>query len=91
MKIEVLYIPAREANAKNKIIRKHIDVPPETRIEDILPLFSAKGLAVWHEDKYGGLLIENYHEAGPIMNNTKYAILSANIEETIKKLNAYHD
>jgi hypothetical protein len=86
MKIKLIYYPS-PINCFN-IIKKEkvLELSTNSKIEDILIKFHAKGIAKWKSDKFGGYIIGRYKNKGKLTNNKSYFILSKNILATIKAL-----
>ncbi len=48
---------------KNKytyFLRRSLRIPKDSDIAELLPQFAAKGLALWHDNTYGGKVIDDY-------------------------------
>ena len=83
MKIELIYYPLH--TVKLNLMRKRVTLPAGSKIEDVLPLVHAKGLAVWSDKKLGKGVVSNYKSKGDLKPNGKYFILSKNIHNTIRQ------
>jgi hypothetical protein len=84
MTIELIYYPLH--SDKLNLMRKRFTLQAGSKIEDVLSLVHAKGLAVWSDKKSGRGVVSNYQSKGLLKSNGMYFILSGNIRTTIEVL-----